>query len=194
MEQLRSRAVSPKLRKPWATDKDFLPLTNAAYATPDGVTIHLNAPVEKVQAILFKGMKAKRKAIMAVRFSDNSMEEVTQVLTPGGVEAKLPKTKPSKEEKIEAKPVVAATVARPVNGCPMPAFEETNIRATRVLQAFLTPEQNEDYLKTGAFIVAGADTGHRYMVCNRERPNFYQKHLGGRQLYDMEEKRPILRP
>ena len=195
MEQLRLRAVSPKLRKPWAADKDFL-LTNAAYATHDGVTIHLNAPVEKVQAILFKAMKAKRRAVMAVRFSDNAMEEITQVETPDGVEAKIPsKTKPAKDEKVEKKedpkPVVAATVARPVNGCPMPAFEETNIRATRVLEAFLTPEQSEDYSKTGAFIVAGADTGHRYMVCNRERPNYYQKHLGGRQLYDMQEKRPI---
>ena len=200
MEQLRDRAVSPKLRQPWAADKDFLPLTNAAYATADGVTIHLKAPVEKVQDVLFKAMKAKRKAVMAVRFSDGSMEEIVRVQTPEGKEAKLPGPKPAKEaepektkakEKEEAKPVVAATVARPVNGCPMPAFEEATIRANRVLEAFLTDEQRDDYRKSGAFIVHGRDSGHRYMICNRERPNFYNRHMGGRQLWDMEEKRPI---
>jgi hypothetical protein len=193
MEQLRLRAISPRLRKAWADEKDFLPLTNAAYASADGVTIHLNAPVGKVQEVLFKAMKAKRTAVMAVRFTNGSMEEIVRVATPGGEkEAKVPAAKPAKEpEKEPAQPIVAATVARPVNGCPMPAFEEVEIRATRVLEAFLTPEQREDYRKTGAFITVGADSGRRYMICNRERPNFYKKHLGGRQLYDMEEKRPI---
>jgi hypothetical protein len=188
MEALRSRAVSPTLRRKWADAKDFLPLTNSAYRTSDGVTIHLKAPIEKVQDILFKAMKAKRKAVRAVRFTNGQIEELHSIQLPDGKKGvKLPKP----EKKEDPQPVVATTVAQPNRGCPMPEFQEADVRADRVLEAFLDKEQIEDYRKTGAFISVGADTGHRYMVCNREKPSFMKKHCGGRQLYDMEDQRSI---
>jgi hypothetical protein len=186
MEALRSRAVSTKLRRKWAKDSDFLPLTNAAYRSTDGVTIHLDAKIEDVQKVITKAMKPDRKLLTAVRFTDGKVEEVHSIKTPEGSRAIIVDVKPEKPQ-----PAVATTVARPVNGCPMPDFPQADVRASRVLESFLTPDQISDYRTTGAFITVGADSGHRYMVCNRERPNFMKKHLGGRQLWDMEEKRAI---
>ncbi len=193
MDALRSRAVSTKLRRKWAKNSDFLPLTNSAYRTPAGVTIHLNAPIEEVQKVLAKALKPERKLLTAVRFTDGRVEEVhSNVVKPSTALAKVEKTetKPKKPKK-EEKPAIATTVARPVNGCPMPDFPQADIRATRVLETFLNPDQIDDYRKTGAFITIGADSGHRYMICNRTRPNLMRSQLGGRQLWDMEEKRPI---
>ena len=150
--------------------------------------ITLNAPIEEVQKFLVKALKPERKVLTAVRFSDGRVEEVhSNLVTTTTALAKVEPEKPAKPEK----PAVATTVARPVNGCPMPNFPEADIRASRVLETFLSPEQIDDYRKTGAFITVGADSGHRYMICNRESPNFMGKYLGGRQLFDMETKNPI---
>jgi hypothetical protein len=187
MESLRSRAVSPRtLRKPWAKPADFLPLTNSAYRTTDGVTIHLEAKIEDVGKLISKALKPERKLLTALCFTNGKIEEVHSVKTQEGSQVVIPE-----KPKGEPQPAVVTTVAAPVIGCPMPAFQEADIRASRVLEAFLLPDQIEDYRKTGCFITTGADSGHRYMVCNRERPNFMQAHLGGRQLWDMEERRPI---
>lgn len=186
MQKLRSRSVSPKLLRPWAKEADFLPLTNAAYRTSDGVTIMLEAKIQDVQSVLAKALKPERALLTAVRFSDGKIEETKTVTTPEGEVVQLPE--PPKEA---AQPVVAATVARPVNGCPMPAFNEADVRANRVLESFLSAEQIEDYRRTGAFITVGADSGHRYMICNRERPTFMKRYLGGRQMWDMEDQRAI---
>ncbi len=187
MEQLRSRAVSPKrLAKPWAKDSAFLPLTNSAYRTSDGVTIHLEAPIEDVQKLLAKALKPQRSLLTAVKFSDGKIEEVHSFQTPEGAQAVIPE-----KPKEEPQPAVAVTVATPVKGCPMPDFQEADVRASRVLETFLNGDQIADYRKTGSFVTVGADSGHRYLVCNRERPNFMRAHLGGRQLYDLEKKHPI---
>ena len=186
MEVLRKKATSKRLMgKPWAKASAFLPLTNAAYRTSDGVTLHLDAKIEEVQKVIAKAMKPERKLLMAVRFTDGKVEELHSVKTKEGPqEILIP-------EKVGASPVVATTVARPVNGCPMPAFPEADIRASRVLESFLTEDQIDDYRRTGSFITSGADTGRRYLIANRERPQFLAKHLGGRQLWDMENKRAI---
>jgi hypothetical protein len=188
MELLRSRAVSPKRLqgKPWAKSADFLALTNSAYRTNEGVTVHLKAPIADVKKILAKALKPERTLLTAVKFSNGHIEEVHAVKTQEGVKEVIPE-----KPKEEPQPVVATTVARPVNGCPMPNFPEADVRASRVLETFLNPDQIADYRKTGSFITVGADTAHRYLICNRERPNFMNKYLGGRQLYDMEDKRPI---
>jgi hypothetical protein len=185
MEKLRDKATSKRLvGKPWAKASAFLPLTNAAYRTTDGVTIHLDAKIEDVQRIIVKAMKPERKLLMAVRFTDGKVEELHSVKNEGSVEILIP-------EKEKVAPVVATTVARPVNGCPMPAFPEADIRASRVLESFLTEDQIHDYRSTGSFVTVGADTERRYIIGNRERPQFLQKYLGGRQLWDMENKRAI---
>jgi hypothetical protein len=187
MAQLRSRAVSPKrLAKPWAKESDFLPLTNSAYRSSDGVTIHLEAPVEDVHKLITKVLKPERSLLTAVKFSNGMIEEVRSFPSPDGPKAIIAE-KPNEEPQ----PVVATTVATPVKGCPMPDFQEADVRASRVLETFLNDDQIADYRKTGSFITIGADSGHRYLVCNRERPNFMRAHLGGRQLYDMEKKHPI---
>jgi hypothetical protein len=188
MASLRSRAISTKLRRKWATEKDFLPLTNSAYRSTEGVTVHLDAKIEDVQAIIAKALKPQRKLLTAVRFTDGRVEEVHSNIIPEAPRAssvKEPEPAPAPA------PVVATTVATPVRGCPMPNFPEADIRASRVLEHFLTPIQIDDYRKTGSFVTTGADTGRRYLVCNRERPTFMQSYLGGRQLFDLDQKRPI---
>lgn len=195
MESLRSRAVSTRLRNKWATAAEFLALTNSAYRSKDGVTIVLDAPIEKVQAVLAKALKPERKLLTAVRFSDGRVEEVHSNLvdkTPEGetVEAKPEAEKADKPEKPE-KAAVATTLAQPVRGCPMPDFPEADIRASRLLESFLSPNQIDDFRRSGCFVTIGADSGHRYLIGSRERPSALQRHLGGRQLFDLEEKRSI---
>lgn len=105
----------------------------------------------------------------------------------------------AQEEKKKDKPTAGATVAQPVNGCPMPDFPEADIRASRVLETFLSPEQLRDYRTTGGFVVRGADTGRRYLVCNRERPGLMRRQgtsmgLGSgsfRQLFDLDQNRAL---
>lgn len=192
MESLRTRAVSTRLRRKWASAADFLPLTNSAYRGPNGVQVTLAAPIEEVTKFLAKALKPERKLLQAVKFSDGRVEEihsniVTKEEEPSKAIEKPKETKPAKEEK----PAVATTVARPVNGCPMPDFPEADIRASRVLETFLTTEQIADYRTSGCFVTIGADSGHRYLVGSRERPSLLQRKLGGRQLFDLEEKRAI---
>jgi hypothetical protein len=184
MASLRSRAISTKLRRKWASEKDFLPLTNSAYRDSAGVTVHLDAKIEDVQAIIAKALKPQRKLLTAVRFTDGRVEEVHSNVIPETSRAIVVK-EPAPV------PVVATTVATPVRGCPMPNFPEADIRASRVLEHFLTPVQIDDYRKTGSFVTTGADTGRPYLVCNRERPTFMQSYLGGRQLFDLDRKMPI---
>ena len=186
MEQLRTRA----LRWPsWAEADDFAPLTEARYASRDGVTVVLSAPIEKVQAALFKAMRPGRREIMAIRTIEGSIRELKgrayrDEETPKEDALALPPPPPPKEEK-------AVTVAKPVNGCPLPDFPEADIRASRVLETFLSEEQVADYRKTGAFVSTGADSGRRYLICNRERPRLMAQKLGGRQLLCLDTGRPM---
>jgi hypothetical protein len=195
MESLRSRAVSTtRLRKSWASEADFLPLTNAAYRGDKGVTVILNAPIEDVAKFLAKALKPSRKLLTAVKFADGRVEEIHSNMPKKAEEEEAP---PVSEKKAKADApkepttAIAATVARPVNGCPMPAFPEADIRASRVLETFLTPDQIADYRSAGCFISVGADSGHRYLIGNRERPSLLQSKLGGRQLFDLEEQHAI---
>jgi hypothetical protein len=191
MASLRARAVSTKLRRKWASEADFLPLTNSAYRGPDGVQVTLNAPIEEVTKFLAKALKPERKLLQAVKFSDGRVEELHSNLVTREAEKEPKKPKAEEKPKKEEKPAVATTVARPVNGCPMPNFPEADVRASRVLETFLTPDQISDYRSSGCFVTFGADSGHRYLIGSRERPSLLQQKLGGRQLFDLEEKRPI---
>ena len=90
----------------------------------------------------------------------------------------------------EKKPKEGVTVAAPTIGCPMPDFARAEVRATRVLEAFLDPEQLEDYCAEGRFMVVGADTGHRYLLAHREQPHLLAQ-MGGRQVFDLDAGFPI---
>lgn len=197
MESLRTRAVSTKLRRKWASEADFLPLTNSAYRGPNGVTVTLDAPIEEVTKFLARALKPNRKLLQAVKFADGRVEELHSNMAAKDDDAPPISTKKAKEEpkdepkKEDPPKATGTTVARPVNGCPMPDFPEADIRASRVLETFLSPDQIADYRSSGCFISVGADSGHRYLIGSRERPSILQQKLGGRQLYDLEEQRSL---
>jgi hypothetical protein len=183
MATLREHAIKKGLvRKPWATAKDFIAISSPSYRTSAGVTITLRAKIEAVQKVLAKALKPERSLLTAVRFMDGRIEEVR--------EPKSEKKEPAVLELPKEEPKAAVTVAKPVVGCPMPEFPEADVRASRVLEAFLDPDQIRDYRETGAFVTRGADTGRRYLVANRERPSMLKK-CGGRQLFDLEENRAL---
>jgi len=100
--------------------------------------------------------------------------------TDGGVPAVV-----AKEDKA---PVKAATVKKPRLGCPVPTFDEVKTRATRVLQAFLNPEQVEDFNRHQRFVTRGADTGHLYMLTSRNAPDEI-KNYGSRCVFDLDDNR-----
>lgn len=87
-----------------------------------------------------------------------------------------------------SEPVKAATVKKPVRGCPAPSFEQIKLRATRVLRAFLTPQQATDFDQHQRFVSTGKDTGHRYMLTSRNAPD-QLANFGSRCLFDLDENR-----
>lgn len=201
METLRSKALSRGLFKsPWCTEESFKPLTNSLYRTRDGITIELATSIGNVEKVLSKALRPERQLVKAMRFSDGKVSEIEGYRTPapGSTElatekeivhqAEVVEEKKSLAEKIKE---VAVTVAEPVLGCPMPDFPQADIRASRVLETFLNEDQIRDYRKEGCFVSTGADTGHRYLICNREQPAVMRARLVGRQLFDLDLNRPI---
>jgi len=82
----------------------------------------------------------------------------------------------------------SVTVAQPTLGCPAPNFTQADIRANAVLEAFLNPEQIEDFRIYNRFISTGATTGHRYMLTSRRQQGELDKY-SGRSLFDLDEDR-----
>jgi len=177
---LRQRALKKSaLSTPWIEDEKAFPDVRerrSAYRTKDGVTVQLSAPIAKVQAVLAKALKPNRKLVTAVTFADGRMEEVRAT-------ASAIITVPEKATK-------AVTVAAPTVGCPVPEFPESEVRATRVLEAFLSSQQLKDYRTRGAFIARGADTGHQYAITHRER-RAAMNGVSSRSLYDLTDARPL---
>jgi hypothetical protein len=137
--------------------------------------IQLDAPIERVQRELARLLKPGRSLVSAVRFADGKIEET--VVIPD--EPEKPEKKPKR-----AKPEAATTVAAPVRGCPVPEFARVEVRATRVLAAFLTSDQLLDFHRKNRFVAFGADTGHRYLVTSR---HIRDDERG--QLHDLDERR-----
>jgi hypothetical protein len=147
-------------------------------------TVLVKKSIDKVEALLAKAMKRGRKLLTAVVFQGGRIEEVHR--TGDGDEPKLALVKPVKEV---AK--AAVTVAAPLIGCPVPEFERADVRATRVLKAFLTPEQLADFDRTQAFLVTGGDSGHRYVLTSRQASRDRLAKVGGRSVYDLDMGLPI---
>lgn len=210
LEILRKRALhSPFLGAPWcSSDKDFAPLSDPQYRTKDGLAIKLHAKIEDVEAVLAKALNPKgRKLFSAVKFSDGSIERIHRGLDEKPkldsyrINAKAlddalpPEERERKKKEREAKEAkAAATLKQPVIGCPTPEFPEADIRATLALEAFLDEDQLRDYRKKGAFVSVGHDTGHRYVIQNREAPlrlrNTTRGIYGGG-IYDLDEERTL---
>jgi hypothetical protein len=143
-------------------------------------TVDLDAPITKVQDFLQKKLKPHRKQISAVRFTSGKIEQITEA-TLKTIDA------PAAKESKAPVPVAAVTVAQPVLGCPAPNFDDVEVRATRVLKAFLTPEQIEDFERRQQFVAVGADTGHRYLLSSRNSRHALES-ASYRSLYDMDER------
>jgi hypothetical protein len=174
-------------RTPWADEESFPKIDSVAseaYRSKGGVTVTLQAQLEDVQTVLARALKPNRKLITAVQFSGDRIVEIASKPSAD------PEDEPTKLGAIPKTAVVAATVAAPTIGCPMPEFAEVDVRANRVLESFLTEGQTEDYRKHGTFLAIGHDTGRRYLVAHREQPRALRL-CGGRQLYDVEDRLPL---
>ena len=168
---------------------------------PEGRLLGLHAseevagPIDKVAKALAKALKPNRRNVSVVKFSGGVMQEIvegeyedkTLVGLPEPYRAPVPPT--PTPIVLAPVPVAATEVARPTRGCPTPDFENADIRATRVLHTFLTPEQCEDWDRHNRFIAVGAITGHRYMVTSRHaRDSLAEYH---RSLYDLDDEVPF---
>ena len=197
VKALFKHALKPSIMaKPWATQDELASIDLASLKEQRFV---LSAPLSKVQGFLQKTLKPHRKQVSAVRFTNGRLEEVSEALLQQ-IDAPPEATTvdnvvPIKKEEPAAaappppppKPERAVTVAQPVQGCPAPDFDDAEVRATRVLKAFLMPEQIEDFARRQQFIAIGGATGHRYLLTSRHSRHALA-HVSMRCLYDMDEK------
>jgi hypothetical protein len=171
-----------RLSNPWLSGDPDLDLGSLSEQT-----FVLAAPISKVQKFLSSRLKPHRKQLSVVRFTNGRLEEVTEstlaVIDTAG-EASEETTKPAKPA-----PVIAATVARPVIGCPAPDFDEAEVRATRVLSRFLDKDQLLDFRAHQQFMAVGADTGHRYILTSRHCRSRLAERT--RTLFDLDENMPL---
>lgn len=142
------------------------------------MAITLTAPIGDVEAVLSRALNPKgRKLFSAVKFSNGEIEKIygstpSEPAKPDSyrINAKAVGDDPPPKDEKKKEPEAAATVKEPVIGCPVPEFPEADVRASRALEAFLDPRQLAEYRRHGAFVTVGRDTGHRYLVRNREAP------------------------
>lgn len=149
----------------------------------------VGAPIAKVSKVIAKALKPKSKIVSAVVFSDGTMQEHREetALVKAEDEA-TPEVLPKATAKRGRKPKAATSVAAPVRGCPPPDFDAAEIRAQRVLEAFLLPTQIEDFRRYNRFVSIG-HSGRRYMVTSRHaRDSLAMYH---RSLYDLEDQTPL---
>jgi len=109
--------------------------------------IEVDLPLAKMQKLLAKKLSKDRAVLSAVLFQNGTMSEVKDVVPEGAKKG--------------------VTVKRPTKGCPLPEFELANVRATRVLRAFIDEEQAADFERHQRFVSRGAETGHRYLLTSR---------------------------
>lgn len=211
MKELRKTSVG---RRKWATDEDWKNIQPRDFQTGEAEerVITLNGSITAVGGFLRKRLRPDRETVTAIRIGDGKIEELRDRAYDVGEEeerapdatiaadAADPDGEPANEEdtalaktgtdavaKADA-PAKAATVKKPVVGCPAPTFDQIKLRATRVLRAFLTPQQVVDFERHQRFVTTGADTGHRYMLTSRNAPD-QLRHFGARCVFDLDENR-----
>lgn len=186
MQALFKRASNPSaLQALWAPPSRLSTINLDAL---EEQSVELDAPITKVQDFLQKKLKPHRKQVSAVRFSNGKVEQITEATlkTIDTSSNASGSSTPSSKEKTET-PAAAVTVAQPVLGCPAPDFDDVEVRATRVLRTFLTPEQIADFERRQQFVAVGADTGHRYLLSSRNSKHALRS-ASYRSLYDMDER------
>lgn len=193
VQALLERATNPgALRKSWATaDKT----ASVDLDSMKEQVVELDAPITKVQEFLQKRLKPHRKQISAVRFSNGHVEQLSEATlqvidAPAEPDVTQAVDTPVTAKPKKPEPKAAVTVAQPVRGCPAPDFDDVEVRASRVLKAFLTPDQIDDFERRQQFVAIGADTGHRYLLTSRYAPRALSQY-GHRTLYDMDERLPM---
>ncbi len=157
-------------------------------------------PIVKIETVLAKAMKRGRKLLSAVVFKGGHIEEI-HLTADGEKKPTEPyrETDPYTQSDIvvaaaavaAAKPEAAVTVAQPTKGCPLPEFERADVRATRVLKAFLSGQQLADFERTQSFLVIGGDTGRKYILTSRQAPAERLAKVGGRSVFDVADGHPI---
>lgn len=133
------------LRESRLLEKDVEAFLDGGYRQNGGIEI--DCPLGKAQRELAKRFAKERAVLSAVVFANGTMTEVKDVV-------------PEDAKK-------GVTVKQPTRGCPMPDFEIANVRATRVLRAFIDDEQAADFERHQRFVSRGAETGHRYLLTSR---------------------------
>lgn len=126
--------------------------------------MELDVPLGKVQKALAKKLAKDRAVLSAVIFQNGTVSEVRGEIVP--------------EEATKG-----VTVKQPTRGCPVPDFELANVRATRVLRAFIDDEQAADFERHQRFVSVGAESGHRYMLTSR----LHEAYKLGAGLRDLDE-------
>jgi len=171
-------------KKRWLTDGHDL---TARTITP------LMAPTKTVATFIARQLKPGKKLVSAVLFKNGRIEEVTASTFESGPaeptktpESETTGTSPSTSA---SEPKAATTVTKPVKGCPPPNFSPARLRALEVLMTFLTPEQQEDFLRFNRFVAIGGTTGHRYMITSRHATD--QLGTFTRSLFDLDDEEPL---
>ncbi len=191
------------LKSGWAKEGEFLPLTNSAYRSSARTEVLLKAGISSVEEALTRAHRPGRELIKVLKLgvdlievrtvpelAENPEKEAAAKEKEAGSAIKEKEAGSAAKEKKDKK-AKGTTVAQPVAGCPMPDVPQADIRAARVLEEFLTEDQIRDYRKDGAFVSRGMDTGHRYLVCSRDQPEFMRAHMSFRQLFDLDRGSPV---
>jgi hypothetical protein len=131
-------------------EKDVEKFLEGGYRENGGLEV--DAPIAKIQRAIAKRLAKSRQVLSAVLFSNGTMSEVKDIVPEGATKG--------------------VTVKQPTSGCPLPDFEIADIRATRVLRAFLTEEQRADFERHQRFVSVGIETGHRYLLTSRQHESY----------------------
>jgi hypothetical protein len=159
--------------------------------TDEAGKLTIAKPIAKVETALAKAMKRGRKLLSAVVFKNGSIEEIHRTEGDEGKREPYREGKPPPAAIEKVAPKAAVTVAAPMLGCPVPEFERAEVRATRVLREFLTPQQLADFERTQSFLVRGGDTGRQYVLTSRQAPPERLVKVGGRSVFDVAGNYPI---
>lgn len=191
----------------WASPEAWNAIQPRDFETGEAAerAIELNASISTLGDFLSAWLRPDRQTITVIRTGQGEISEmkittepevvVEDETTPDNVTPIATQDPPdvtAREEPLAAtgtdstEPVKAATVKKPVRGCPAPSFEQIRLRASRVLRAFLTPQQAADFDQHQRFVSTGKDTGHRYMLTSRNAPDELM-HYGSRCLFDLDE-------
>jgi len=133
--------------------------------------IRVDAGMDEVVKYLNRVLKRGEPILQAARYAGGKVEEAPDLAAAEAAGAE-----------------VAVATEVPRRGCPMPAFDptrEAEIRATRVLEEFMSPMQRADWNRLHAIGVKGADTGRRYVIAHRHSRRASSQGI----VFDLDRKR-----